>query len=95
MFIPFFNLYWIFVAFGAFAKDWNRIMNSYPNLRLGPRLGEGTFLTYAICSIVFLPVAMVMHFIVFAEICKAINFMANRHLQPQGMTPSPGGIKLY
>ncbi len=36
-----------------------------------------------------------MHFIVFAEICKAINFMANRHLQPQGMTPSPGGIKLY
>ena len=48
LFIPFFNLYWIFVAFVGLAKDWNRTMKSYPNLQAAPRLNGGMALTWCI-----------------------------------------------
>ncbi len=72
-------------------------MNSYPNLQTGPRMSEGTFLTYAICSLVFPPVALILHFLVYADICKGVNFMATRHLAPQAglAQPTGGGIRLY
>ena len=48
LFIPFFNLYWVFTTYVGLAKDWNRVMASYPNLAHGPRLSTGLMTTYAI-----------------------------------------------
>src|SRR5690606_31357680 len=48
MFIPFFNIYWFFQAFWGLAKDWNRTVGTYPDLKSTPRLSEGLFLAYCI-----------------------------------------------
>lgn len=55
LFIPFFNLYWLFVAYFGLANDWNRVMASHPNLVQAPRLNEGLFVTYCIVVVVALP----------------------------------------
>ncbi len=74
--VPLFNLYWIFVAYYGLACDYNRIIRRYPDLRRAPRMSEGLFLAYCICSIVAAPVALVMWFPVMLQVCKAIQFMA-------------------
>lgn len=78
LFIPFFNLYWYFIAYKGLADDWNRIMDSYEDLAPAPRLDSGVFLTFAICYIVFPPVAVIFYFMAHHQICKGINFMASR-----------------
>jgi len=53
LFIPFFNLYWIFMAYWGFAQDFNKYVNA-KSLAV-PKLSEGLFLTYPIlilCSAV-------------------------------------------
>ncbi len=95
LFIPFFNLYWLFVAFHGLAKDWNRTMDSYPDLAPAPRFGKGAFLTFCIGSIVFPPLAFVMLFPVYKSICDGINHMHSRGLRkPPGAMPG-AGIRLY
>jgi hypothetical protein len=86
MFIPFFNLYWIFRAFAGFAKEWNRITSAYVDTRLAPRMSEGLFLTFCICivSIIGAPLAVFLAFPVFASMCRAINFIAFRPVQQPG-----------
>jgi len=93
LFIPFFNLYWIFVAYHGLAKDWNRVMASHPDLALAPRMKEGMFLTYCICTVsvvgaVFSPI---IWFFMFADICKGINFMASRAM----ITSKPASMSFY
>ena len=51
MFIPLFNIYWIFQAYHGLAKDWNRIMSQHPNLMRMPRISEGLALTVCILSL--------------------------------------------
>ncbi|MDD5313219.1 MAG: hypothetical protein PHO26_09320 [Dehalococcoidia bacterium] len=46
LFIPFFNLYWIFVAYWGFAQDFNKYLN-VKSLAV-PKLSEGLFLAYPI-----------------------------------------------
>ena len=94
LFIPFFNLYWIFVAYYGLAQDWNRIRGTFPNLATAPRLSEGVFLTYCIGTLVFPPLALIMFFVMYKNICKGVNFMASRHLIPGQAAPS-GGLKFY
>jgi hypothetical protein len=93
LFIPFFNLYWIFIAYHGLAKDWNRVMASHPDLALAPRMKEGMFLTYCICVVsgvgaIFAPI---IWFFMFADICKGINFMASRAM----ITSKPAGMSFY
>lgn len=38
LFIPIFNLYWALVAYVDLAKDWNRVVRTYPNLAHAPQL---------------------------------------------------------
>jgi hypothetical protein len=83
MFIPGFNLYWIFVAIKGFAEDWNRIVSQHPDLARAPRMSEGVFLTYCIGTIIA-PLGMVMWLPMMAQVCKAINFMAFRPTQHPG-----------
>jgi hypothetical protein len=85
LFLPFFNLYWIFVAFHGLAQDWNRITNQYVDLQRAPKMSEGVFLTYCIGILAFPPLGMVMWFIVMSQICQAINFMAFRPVHHHGM----------
>jgi len=92
LFIPFFNLYWVFVALGKWPKDWNRIVSSYPNLSGAPKANEMIFLLWAVCSIVFPPAALVLMFIAMQQMCTSINFMHGLQLKQQG---TGGGIRLY
>jgi hypothetical protein len=87
LFIPFYNLYWIFVAWYGLAQDWNKIMARHEDLRLAPRMGEGLFLAMCICSLVFAPVGLVLLIPVVSQLCRGINFMAfRRSTQSGGLT---------
>jgi hypothetical protein len=77
MFIPFFNLYWVFVAINGLPKDWNRIVSSYEDLKAAPRLSETTFLLYCV-GVFFFPLALIMIFPMMSQLCKGINFFALR-----------------
>jgi len=80
LFVPLFNLYWIFVAFYGLAKDYNRITGRFKDLNRAPKLSEGLFLAYCICSVVAAPVAIILWVPMMLQVCKAITFMA---LPPQ------------
>jgi hypothetical protein len=92
LFIPFFNLYWLFVAIAGLPKDWNRIVASYEDLRNAPRLSEGVFLMFCIGSLIFPPLSMIVIFPMMSQICQGINFFAYRRNQAAGSSPF-GGIK--
>jgi len=91
MFIPFFNLYWIFQAIGGLATDWNRTAAAYGDLRPAPRLSEGMFLTFCIVMLVFYPLNLIFGPMVMAEICRGINFFAFR---PSKTSQGPLGFTL-
>ena len=98
LFIPFYNIYWLFVAISGLPQDWNRIVASHDGLKMAPRMSEGVFLTFCICTLVFPPVSLIMMFIMVADMCKGINFFAYRRNQTAnattGVGPSTlGGIK--
>lgn len=75
LFIPFFNIYWFFVAYGQLAKEWNAVVSRYENTKFAPRFSEGGFLAHAIGFLVPF-IQLVTWFIVWPEICKGISFMA-------------------
>jgi hypothetical protein len=77
LFIPFFNIYWIFVAINGLPKDWNRIVASYDDLKAAPKLSETTFLMFCI-GMFFAPLALIMVFPMMSQLCKGINFFAAR-----------------
>lgn len=87
LFIPFFNLYWLFQAFYGLAQDWNRTVDAYPDLRSVPKLSEGVFLTFCICAIVFYPINLFLIFIVMSQITTGINSFAFRPKPHQPGTP--------
>lgn len=90
MFIPFFNIYWLFQAIYGLANDWNRTMDTYPDLKSAPRLSPGVFLT---CCIGFFlqPLGLIMMFPVVSQMCKGVNFFAYRPHPGQGVFSGTGG----
>jgi len=88
LFVPFFNMYWIFVALHGLAQDWNRITSQHPDLAHAPKLSEGVFLTFCIGCVCFPPLALVLWFPLMAQLCGALNFMAFRP------TPHPGTFNI-
>nr|MBR9809478.1 DUF4339 domain-containing protein [bacterium] len=90
MFIPLFNIYWMFVSFHGWAQDWNRIRNSHSNLTSIPPVSEGLFLAGPICIVVSIVpligvlaslVYMVIFFVMLFNICKVVNAMADASQQ--------------
>lgn len=86
MFIPLFNIYWMFVSFHGWAQDWNRIRNSHSNLTSIPTVSEGLFLAGPICiAVSIVPligvlaslVYMVIFFVMLFNICKVVNAIAD------------------
>ncbi len=92
LFVPLYNLYWLFVAIAGLPKDWNRIVASYDDLKNAPRLSEGIFLAYCI-GIFIPPLALIMLFPMMSQLCQGINFFAYRRNQAAGSTSGFGGIK--
>ncbi|MDA9923416.1 DUF4339 domain-containing protein [Verrucomicrobiales bacterium] len=82
LFIPFYNLYWVFVAYSEWSKDYN-----LTGQRFGwPRVQEGLFLTYAVLTVAgAVPIinylAMLGQLVVTPmtvfQMCKTINYHAN------------------
>jgi len=88
-FIPFFNLYWVFVAYYGWSKDYNRFLQETgrPYAR---RMSEGLFLTMCIFIVLgaipfinYLLIIpnMIISIIVFYKICSAINSMADEGIR--------------
>ena len=84
MFIPFFNLYWMFQAFWGFSKDYNANIDS--QTISAQRLPEGLFLTACIlplCGIIpfvswLASIANIVVMIICVNyICNAINALAD------------------
>jgi len=81
LFIPFFNLYWIFEAYWGFAKDYNAYTARH-GLQAAPKLPESLFLAYCILILVSLIpfvdfVTIIPNFIILAiiisKVCDAVN----------------------
>ena len=87
MFIPFFNVYWVFVLFVGLANDWNRVMAAHPNLQQAPRLNSGLALAFCIGS--FFVIGIFLIFPLMAGICKGVTWMDRLRMMPSG--GGPGG----
>ena len=74
MFIPLFNIYWIFKAIGGLPRQWNIITSSYSNTKNAPKLTMGAF----ICLLI---IPIIGQIIWLSQITKGINFMAALHFQ--------------
>lgn len=83
LFIPFFNLYWIFRAYHGFAREWNHLTAAYEDTRLAPKMPEGLFLAFCIGIFLF-PLGLFLVFPVTAALCRAINFIAFRPVHQPG-----------
>ena len=85
LFIPFYNLYWIFIALNGLAEDWNHLVSRAANLRGAPRMKGGMFFAFCICCFLFPPAAIALSFSIVSQMCKCINFMASRIGQTTAM----------
>jgi hypothetical protein len=81
LFIPFFNIYWIFIAFGGLPRQWNTITSSFPNTKNAPRLSIGAF----VCMLL---IPIIGQIIWLSQITRGLNFMAGLHLQQSRPTGS-------
>jgi hypothetical protein len=86
MFIPFFNIYWMFVALAGWSPDWNRIRNSHANLSHMPSSSDGLFLAGPICMIstiipflglLAVPAYLVIFLMMTHKMCSVVNAMAD------------------
>jgi hypothetical protein len=84
LFVPVFNVYWLFRAYYGFAQEWNRLTHYYEDTRRGPKMSEGLFLAFCISALIFPPLNLILVFPVMSSLCTAINFMARRPLQARG-----------
>lgn len=85
LFIPFFNLYWCFIAYWRWGQEWNRLVASSPAHPHAPRMSDGLFLTFPILTIVagFLGIIglipyLIVQIMVIKGICNAVNYAAAR-----------------
>lgn len=83
MFVPLFNLYWVFQAIYGWARDYNAsLATAHPQ---APKANEGLFLALCIlhalvvlpmCGVLFALAAVVVQPIVVWQICRSINHFA-------------------
>lgn len=85
LFIPFFSLYWIFIAHRQWAVEWNNLTRRHSSLANAPQGSEGVFLAMAIahCSSLFTSVlgmgaGGVLNLIGMKSMCNVINYAAEQ-----------------
>lgn len=84
LFIPLFNLYWVFIAYWRWSQEWNRLVAASPSHPKSPRVTEGLFLTYAILStagtlfgaLALLPM-LIIQLMVVKSLCNVVNYGAH------------------
>ena len=83
LFIPFFNIYWIFQAYWGWTKDYNRFV-SESRIR-APRMPEG--LALAACILSLIPyagiVSPILFLVLFFKACDGINALAEVRTEPE------------
>ncbi|MHA1336270.1 MAG: hypothetical protein ACTSPW_11070 [Promethearchaeota archaeon] len=88
LFIPFFNLYWVFKVFLGFAEDYNSYLNrhkySLPKLNEGPFLFYSLFLSFGgLFTIIpfglvfYLLIELILTYTVIPKVCNCINSLEN------------------
>ncbi len=102
LFIPLFNIYWMFVAYYGWSQDWNRIRTSHSNLANLPSASEGLFLTFCICAVVgIIPllgiiaslVNLILLFVMTAKLCAVVNASQDaRNASGQGAAPGNASL---
>ena len=73
LFVPFFNVVWLFVAYYKWASDYN-VRCDYADPINSRRASEGLFLTH--CILMLLSVGFVTYLPVMNQMCRAINHLA-------------------
>ncbi len=103
LFVPLFNIFWLFVAIYGFAIDWNRITSQHPNLAAAPRMNRGVFLAFCATSALFPLLYAIVGRLAFlvpcvwfgllitvvVQLCAAINFMASKPTRFAGALSLP------
>ena len=93
LFVPFFNLYWVFQAIWGFAKDYNQFIQRHGIKAAG--IPEGLFLAYCILCLtggipmlgmILVLVNFALGLVMISKICDAVNAVA---LSPRQLPP-PG-----
>ncbi len=81
LFIPFFNIYWIFKAWGGFPTEYNNYIDRY---RLpAPRLSGGVYTIYPVLllltAFLYVPVLLLpfVFLALIAKTCDAVNALGN------------------
>ena len=92
LFIPFYDIYWVFQAIPGFADDYNAYLDR--RKISAPKLGKGLFLALAILQLlsaipylgaIFLLPLMPISCIVVAKLCAAINALPETAASPEPM----------
>ncbi len=104
LFIPFFQLYWIFQAYWGFARDYNAYVGRHHDVSQGgisiPSLSPGLFLAYCILSLVagflsWIPVlgalaVIITLFILFILVINSLCNAINNLPAHSGIIRAPG-----
>ncbi len=72
LFIPLFNIVWLFFAFYNWAGDYN-LRCALSNHKSDPKVSEGLFLCFCIFSVLGLPF---LYIFMMRQMCRAINHLA-------------------
>jgi ABC-type dipeptide/oligopeptide/nickel transport system permease component len=72
LFIPLFNVVWLFFAYYNWAGDYN-LRCALVSTKSFPKVSESLFLSFCILSVVGLPI---LYIFVMAQMCRAINHLA-------------------
>lgn len=87
LFIPFFSIYWQFIAYWRWTQEWNRLVaDTREGVNQGaPRANGALALTYAILQAVTLVAgafatipAGIIFLILMCQVCNAVNYAADR-----------------
>ncbi len=77
LFIPFFNLYWLFQVYPGFATDYNRYLKE-KNLQ-APPLSHGLMAALAIFIIFAVPIVnWIVQIMAISKICNAVNAIKSK-----------------
>ena len=78
MFIPLFNIYWMFIAIGSWGKSYNAFAERQG---IHHRAPAGLFMVHCVCSLIPFVSAITLFtgIAILVQFCRGINAVADRH----------------
>lgn len=71
LFIPLFNIYWMFNIFFGWVTDYNKYIQRY-GIQAQP-LSQGLWWAALILNVVFAPVGLILYVYLIVVVCRAVN----------------------